>query len=60
MIAWPADYEKTGVMTLLLNHYGDVYQKDLGPKTVTLAPAIDECPRKPSKGPAPRGGEESF
>ena len=42
MIAWPADYGKTGVMTLLVNHYGDVYQKDLGPKTATLAPEIHE------------------
>jgi hypothetical protein len=37
MVAWPADYGKTGVMTLLVNHYGDVYQKDLGPKTTELA-----------------------
>jgi DUF2950 family protein len=42
MIAWPADYGKTGVMTLLVNHYGDVYQKDLGPKTATLAAGITE------------------
>ena len=42
MIAWPADYGKTGVMTLLVNHYGDVYQKDLGPQTATLAAAISE------------------
>ena len=37
MIAWPADYRKTGVMTLLANHYGDIYQKDLGPNTAVLA-----------------------
>jgi hypothetical protein len=42
MIAWPIDYGKTGVMTLLVNHYGDVYQKDLGPKTATLAAAISD------------------
>jgi DUF2950 family protein len=42
MIAWPADYGKTGVMTLLVNHYGDVYQKDLGPKTATLAAGMSE------------------
>ena len=42
MIAWPADYGKTGVMTLLVNHYGDVYEKDLGAKTAKLAPEIDE------------------
>jgi len=42
MIAWPADYGKTGVMTLIVNHYGDVYEKDLGPKTSELAAAIRE------------------
>jgi hypothetical protein len=42
MVAWPADYGKTGVMTLLVNHYGDVYQKDLGQKTATLAAAISD------------------
>jgi hypothetical protein len=42
MIAWPADYGKTGVMTFLVNHYGDVYQKDLGPKTAAIAAGISE------------------
>ena len=42
MIAWPADYGKTGVMTLLVNHYGDVYERDLGAETAKLAPKIDE------------------
>ncbi len=42
MIAWPADYGKTGVMTLLINHYGVVYQKDLGPKTAAIAAGISE------------------
>ena len=31
-----------GVMTLIVNHYGDVYQKDLGPNTATLAAGIHE------------------
>ena len=42
MIAWPADYGKTGVMTFFVNHYGVVYQKDLGPKTAALAAEISE------------------
>ena len=42
MIAWPADYGKTGVMTLLVNHYGDVYQKDLGPNTASGAAGMNE------------------
>lgn len=42
MVAWPSEYGKTGVMTMLVNHYGDIYEKDLGPETATLAAAISE------------------
>ena len=39
-IAWPAKYGSTGIQTFLVNNDGDVYQKDLGPQTGTLAPGI--------------------
>jgi Protein of unknown function (DUF2950) len=39
-VAWPADYGKTGVKTFLVNQYGIVYQKDLGPDTATRAAAL--------------------
>jgi hypothetical protein len=42
MIAFPADYGKTGVMSFLVNHYGMVYQKNLGPKTGTIGRGITE------------------
>lgn len=42
LIAWPAEYGKTGVMTFLVNHYGDVYERDLGPETAKTASAITE------------------
>jgi hypothetical protein len=42
MIAWPADYGNTGVMTFIVNQQGRVYQRDLGPKTGQLAPSITE------------------
>ncbi len=42
MAAWPAEYGKSGIMTLLVNHYGDVYEKDLGPETATLAATISD------------------
>ena len=42
MVAYPAQYGGTGVMTFLVNHYGTVYQKDLGPKTAQRAAAIHE------------------
>jgi hypothetical protein len=33
LVAWPAAYGNTGVMTFLANHDGVVFQKDLGPGT---------------------------
>jgi hypothetical protein len=37
MVAWPAEYGESGVMTFIVNQQGRVYQKDLGPKTSKLA-----------------------
>ena len=34
LVAAPADYRATGVMTFIVSHDGVVYQKDLGPKTL--------------------------
>ena len=31
LVAWPARYGVTGVRSFLINHLGDVHQKDLGP-----------------------------
>jgi hypothetical protein len=42
LIAWPADYGNTGVMTFIVNHYGVVHQRDLGPDTAETAAAITE------------------
>jgi Protein of unknown function (DUF2950) len=33
LVAWPAAYGNSGVMTFLVNHEGVVYEKDLGPDT---------------------------
>jgi len=38
LIAWPAEYGNSGVMTFLVNHAGTVYQRDLGPRTEFVAP----------------------
>ena len=40
VIAWPADYGNSGIMTFICNYNGDVYQKDLGDDTSELAGAI--------------------
>jgi hypothetical protein len=37
LIAWPAEYGVSGVQTLIVNHQGIVYKKDLGPQTATVA-----------------------
>ena len=37
LLAYPAEYRKTGVMTFIVNHYGDVYEKDLGAATGSVA-----------------------
>jgi hypothetical protein len=37
LIAYPAEYGNSGVMTFLVNHAGTVYQKDLGNRTGAIA-----------------------
>jgi hypothetical protein len=40
MVAYPAEYGNTGIMTFIVNHYGEVYEKDLGSDTVKVAAGI--------------------
>ena len=40
LIAWPAKYDDSGVMTFIVNQDGVVYEKDLGPGTASAAAAI--------------------
>jgi hypothetical protein len=37
LIAWPAVFESSGIMTFIVGPDGDVYQKDLGPQTARIA-----------------------
>jgi len=37
LVAFPAEYGKTGIMTFLISHHGQVLQKNLGPKTPKIA-----------------------
>lgn len=41
LIAWPADYGESGIMTFIIGPDGVLHQKDLGTGTATLAPAIE-------------------
>jgi hypothetical protein len=37
LVAYPAQYGNSGVMTFLVNHQGTIYEKDLGPQTAAIA-----------------------
>jgi Protein of unknown function (DUF2950) len=41
LIAVPAEYGNSGIMTFMVNHDGGVLEKDLGPDTTKLARKID-------------------
>ena len=40
LVAWPADYGSSGVMTFIVNQDGVVFQKDLGEDTATAVDSI--------------------
>ena len=48
LIAYPDKWGNSGVMTFIISQQGRVYQKDLGPNTATLAPAMTEYNPDPS------------
>ena len=37
LVAYPAEYRNSGVMTFIVNHDGVIYQKDLGQQTGYIA-----------------------
>ena len=39
-VAYPAEYRFSGVMTLIVNESGTIYEKDLGPNTTRIAEAM--------------------
>ena len=40
IVAYPARYENSGIMTFIVNNDGQVYEKDLGPNTGKIAGAM--------------------
>jgi hypothetical protein len=42
LVAWPAEYGNSGVMTFIVNQDGIVYEKDLGEETAALAGQIKD------------------
>jgi len=42
VVAYPAQYGNSGVMTFIVNHDGKVYEKNLGPNTASIAKGMKE------------------
>lgn len=42
LVAYPAIYRNSGVMTFIVNHEGIVFEKDLGPNTTRIAEQMSE------------------
>jgi hypothetical protein len=47
MLAWPAGYGETGIMTFIVNQQGRVYQRDLGPRTSVIAKRLETFDPRP-------------
>jgi hypothetical protein len=41
LLAYPAKYGDSGIMTFMVNQEGIVFQKNLGPQTAKIAPSIE-------------------
>ncbi len=61
LVAWPARWGNTGVMTFIVNQDGEIYQKDLGPKTNDIGAAMTrfdpDATWQKVGAPAPIAGE---
>jgi len=55
ILAWPAQYKNSGIMTFIVGKDGVVYQKNLGEKTAEAAQAIQEY--NPGDGWTPVSGQ---
>jgi hypothetical protein len=64
VVAYPAEYANSGVMTFIVNQEGVVYQRDLGPDTEQLVksmtvfdpgPGWEKCPNLETPAASPAG-----
>jgi Protein of unknown function (DUF2950) len=55
ILAYPAEYRNSGIMTFIVGNDGQVFQKDLGEKTSDIATAMTEY--NPGDGWTPQPGE---
>ncbi len=56
VLAWPAEYRNSGIMTFIVGKDGVVYEKDLGARTAELAQAMQAY--DPGDGWSPAAGQE--
>jgi hypothetical protein len=54
LVAWPAEYGNSGVMTFIVNHAGVVLQKDLGKDTARKASRMTAFDPDPTWRPVPQ------
>ena len=40
LVAYPSEYQSSGIKTFVVTHRGTVFEKDLGPETTTVAPQM--------------------
>jgi hypothetical protein len=48
LVAYPDEYRNSGVMTFIVNHGGEVFEKDLGPDTANIAERMASFDPDPS------------
>jgi hypothetical protein len=49
LVAWPAEWGNTGVMTFIVNQQGKIYECDLGPRTAKLGASMKEFDPDPRR-----------
>jgi hypothetical protein len=52
LVAWPAEWGNSGVMTFIINQQGKVFEKNLGPKTAAIASRMTTYDPGPGWKPA--------
>lgn len=52
MVAWPAAYGDSGIMTFIVNQQGCVYQKDCGPNTEKTSRSMKAYDPDPTWNPS--------
>lgn len=56
LVAYPAAYGNTGIMTFIVNYEGAVYEKDLGPDTATIVQKMTRFDPDPTWKPSISAG----